>query len=345
MMTVSIRRTILRAAAALGFLIAATAPLRAYEISPRMPIHEALTALAEECLDQYGGAEPYDCSGYFAEHLAHFASLDYRSPVYATSMASRWPDDPDRMLHGAGIIRFGLVFLSCNGRVRERSGIDRVGLLCSVHHGQLLFVQAMRSRPDESTAETQAAILDWVGLVFDAALGRVPHDDNFCSYFESRGGPASAALLAGFQSCGDSDAREGNDGWTVATLFTRHCSYPFGGCRTTHGDEARREMRSAARGALLHLVHDSFAQGHTQRGEEATPIESRIICRPVVVHRAMERHHSHGDLLPTLDESCSDPVTRSIDDPITAGARLLWLMQERRPAAEAQQYFRERVLG
>lgn len=329
----------------LGILSAAAEPGHAYEIEPRAAIHEAMTTLAEDCLDQYAGAEPYDCSGYFAEHLAYFAALDYRNPVYLNAIASRWADDPDRMLHGAGVIRFGLVFLSCGGRVRERRGIDSVGLLCSSHHGQLLFINAMRSGPDEPTDVTQATILDWAGFVFDAAMGRVPYDADFCEYHELRGGPASAALLDGFGSCRNDDAQGGSSGWTVATMFTRHCANPLGGCRTARGDEARREMRSAARGALLHLVQDSFAQGHTQRGEADTPIESRIICRPVMVYRTIERRHSDGDHLPTLDESCLSPETRRIDDPITASARLLWMMQERRPTADVQRYVRDRVLG
>ena len=146
--------------AILVWAFAISQPALAYEIKPYQAIHEAMTALAEDCVDQYGGAEPYDCSGYYAEHLGYYADLDYRNPVYLRSMTSRWPDDPERMLSGLGKIRFGLIFLSCGDRVRNRSGIDQIGLLCSNHRGQLRFVHGARSSEDESFTETRASIFE-----------------------------------------------------------------------------------------------------------------------------------------------------------------------------------------
>lgn len=320
-------------------------PAAAYQIEPYRAIHEAMTALAEDCVDQYGGVEPYDCSGYYAEHLAYYSNLDYRSPVYLRSMAARWPDDPERMLYGAGAIRFGLVFLSCADRIRHRSGIDQIGLLCSVHRGQLRFVHGMRSSHDESFADTLAATLDWASFAYEAASGEVPYDSNFCSYFGDRGGPASEALLANFQSCGEDGI--GDRSWTVASLFVRHCAGLLSSCREAQGDEARREMRAAALGALLHLVQDSYSQGHVRRTETAEPFESRITCFPAAqfLDVTLQYRHSDGDHLPTLDENCADPATRLVDDPITASARLLWMLDQRRPVDTVILYLRERVLG
>lgn len=324
---------------------AAPRPAAAYQIEPYAAIHEAMTALAEDCVFQYAGDEPYDCSGYYAEHLAYYSRLHYRSAVYLRPIASRWPDDPERMLEGAGAIRFGLGYLSCGGRIRDRPGIDRVGLLCSMHGGQLSFAHAMRSRTDESRDETLAAILDWVDFTYRAAGGEMPYDRGFCSYFEERGGPAGAALLSGFRSCGRSG--DGAGGWTVATLFVRHCIYLIAGCREARGDEARREMRAAALGALLHLVQDSFSQGHVRRTGTGEPFESRITCLPAIefLDITLQRRHVDGDRLPLLDESCEDPAVRLVDDPVTASARLLWMFDHGQPADAAVAYLRERVLG
>ncbi|MFN2260041.1 MAG: hypothetical protein ABR601_09425 [Parasphingopyxis sp.] len=303
--------------AALVWTTATARPAAAYHIEPYSAIHEAMTALAEDCVDRYGGDEPYDCSGYYAGHLEYYADLHYHGAVYLRSMSSRWSDDPERMLRGAGAIRFGLGYLSCGSRVRNRHGIDQVGLLCSMHGGQLSFAQAMRSRTDESYAETLAAILDWAGFNYQVARGDVSYQRNFCSYLEERGGPASAALLDGFQSCGEGE--EGDGGWTVATLFVQHCSNLISGCREAHGDEARREMRAAALGALLHLIQDSFAQGHVRRTGTGEPFESRITCLPALefLDIALQHRHADGDRLQILDESCADPATRLVDDPIT----------------------------
>lgn len=335
---------VLVAAGVLG-MTAAAQPAAAYQIEPYVAIHEAMTAIAEDCLEQYAGAEPYDCSGYYAEHLPYYAALDYSGALYLRPISSRWPDDPQRMLRGAGVIRFALGYLSCDSRNRDRQGIDRVGLLCSIHGGQLSFAHAMRSQVDESHDETFAAILDWAGFTYQVARGEVAYDSSFCTYLEARGGPASAALLDDFGSCGEGENRTG--GWTIASLFVQHCSALLGGCREPFGDEARRETRAAALGALLHLIQDSFAESHVRRRDAGEPLSARITCLPVLEFHALadQQSHTEGDRLPSIDQGCADPAARLVDDPITATAKVLWMLEQRHPTEAVQIYLRTRVFG
>jgi hypothetical protein len=342
--------TIVKSAVLIIFacLLSWTDPANAYTISPRLAIHEAMTALAENCLESYEGNEPYDCSGYYPEHLRYFAHLDYDNPVYNLSVASRWADDPQRMLRGLGYLRFGLVFLSCESRLERNVGVDGGGLLCTSHFGPLLFFQAMASTPDESTEQTTELMLQWTALTYGLAVGDIDHQQNYCAYFEDRADALAAMMLhADFRFCGDRTAGQAPGKWTLGTPFLLRCASLFSPCRETYGDAARREVRVTAIAGLLHMVQDSFSQAHTQRGPVAAEgTEARIVCLPVTEFYGADTHDGDGDRLPIFDRaSCGDPATRSVDDPITAAARLLWMLEQDRPISEAVAYVERCVIG
>ena len=337
-----------------ALVVACAAPANAYKIHPSLAIHEAMTALAENCLESYGGAEPYDCSGYYPEHLEYFAHLDYSNPVYNLSVATRWPDDPQRMNRGLGYLRFGLVFLSCRSRVERHPGVDDSGLLCNSHFGRLQFLHAMASLPGETSAQTEALMLQWTGFTYGLAQGEIDHQQNYCRYFEARGDALAAALWhPDFEFCGDRSDGSAPGQWTVGTPFLLRCASLISPCQETFWDAGRREVRVAAMGALLHMVQDSFSQSHVARGSLADRgYEARIRCLPADRYYDFngddgdgQDGHSAADRLPHYDTDSCAAATRSVDDPITASARLLWMLDQDHSADQAIAYVRTRVLG
>ena len=327
---------------------------QAYKIAPSLAIHEAMTALAENCVESYRGVEPYDCSAYYPDHLRYFAHLDYSNPVYNLSVATRWPDDPQRMTRGLGYVRFGLVFLSCGSRIERSAGVDDGGLLCSSHFGPLQFFHAMAASPAMATAknagETATLMLQWTAFTFGLASGAIDHQRNYCAYFAERNDALADAMWhEGFRFCGDGTDGQAPGKWTVGTPFLLRCASLISPCRETLWDAGRREVRVAAMGALLHMVQDSYSQSHAMRGPVSdSGYEARIVCEPVTRFYDFNGQDGHGDAdrLPVFDrDTCGNPETRPVDDPITASARLLWMLAEGQPTDRAAAYVRTRVLG
>ena len=330
------------------------APAHAYKIHPSLAIHEAMTALAENCLESYAGAEPYDCSGYYPEHLEYFANLDFSNPVYNLSVASRWSDDPQRMNRGLGYLRFGLVFIGCRSRVENHPGVDDSGLLCNSHFGRLQFLHAMASARGETTEQTAALMLQWTGFTYGLASGEIDHQRNYCRYFEGRGDALAAAMWhPDFRYCGDRTDGPAPDQWTLGTPFLLRCASLVSPCQETVWDAGRREVRVTAMGALLHMVQDSFSQSHGARGPEGSRgYEARIRCLPAERFYNFNGEdgrgqdgHSAADLLPQYDTESCNAAIRTVDDPITASARLLWMLDQGHSSEQAVAYVRAHVLG
>ena len=103
-------------------------------------------------------------------------------------------------------------------------------------------------------------------------------------------------------------------------------------------------MRTA-RGALLHVIQDSFSQSHAMRGPATTPFTPRIVCMvPTGFYNYLgQEGHADADHIPALDESCLG--NGSIDDPITASAMALHHMDRRTGAREFNCYLQARVFG
>ena len=331
-------------------LFAGAGTAHAYEIGPRAPVHEAMTMLSQNCLRGYAGGEPIDCSRYLAEHLPFHASMSYRADRHAQPYASRWPDDPGRLLRGRLVVKFGLTFLACKARVLRSAALDEIGLLCSSHFGQLQFMHAMRSSEDETYQQTRGRILDWARLSYSLAAGLIPYDRNYCRAVAEQGGATAPFLRPeSFPHCGDGSPGRTPEKWTIATPFAMRCSNLIfaTSCSELSGEAARQEMQLAALGALLHLVQDSFSLSHVQRGDHGVVQEARIVCMPAASFKfySGQPGHEQSDDVPSLDPSCADAAGRPVDDPVTAGAKLLWMLGRNAPADAAVDYIRERVLG
>jgi hypothetical protein len=121
----------------------------------------------------------------------------------------------------------------------------------------------------------------------------------------------------------------------------------------------------AARGALLHLVQDSFSQSHTSRRvgsalpDDGGPdgFEPRVVCRyPTVYFNYFSQEtkkkgaHKKADPSPRRDDSCEDdsrtpePGDPETDDVVTASAMVLWHL-EYGTAESLEEYLLSRVFG
>ena len=148
----------------------------AYEAYPLHPVHETLTHLALRCLDRYQGARPIDCRLEAARVQAEARWRLFRR-FTDEEKASTWPDDPTRELAPITFARFALALKDSCGRAAAEAGddysLDRSGLMCGSHYGQLQFLHAMRSRPEESFDGSLARIGDWAGFTFAVAAGHI----------------------------------------------------------------------------------------------------------------------------------------------------------------------------
>ena len=106
-------------------------------------------------------------------------------------------------------------------------------------------------------------------------------------------------------------------------------------------------------GALLHMVQDSFSQSHVARGPEGSRgYEARIRCLPAERFYNFNGEdgrgqdgHSAADQLPDYDTESCNAAIRTVDDPITASARLLWMLDQGHSSEQAVAYVRAHVLG
>jgi hypothetical protein len=179
-------------------------------------------------------------------------------PDFAYVLAGvRWNDDPPfRFEKGQGnfsgceadtTIRF-VTFPRCWGAVfkdgekRAKAGTRLNGsnapMLVRSHFGDLQFLHAMASSDKESPTEVQARILMWSELTWRIALGEFPLSQR-----------VKDIPVVGIKDY------FGDKGWSIQDLFA------LGNPLIRKPDQ----MSKVAFGSLLHVVEDSFANGHVER--------------------------------------------------------------------------------
>jgi len=339
-------------------------PAGAYQIgshsrlAPLYDLHESFTAAARRCLGA-GDRRPEDCSA-LVEQASRASTKHQATPANTEEYASRWADDPTRMLDRPfSQIRIGAQLATdCRRALGSDRSIDLVGLLCSGHYGRLQFIHAQaRSEDGRNMAITRRNILAWADFAYLAATGERFRSTPFCDALplatpDGRG-LREALSFSDESFCTRRRVRvfgvsvRRYEPWTVRTLFALQCSNPILERRCSeridaYGDET---ARIAAIGALLHLVQDSYSQSHVARvpeGERTAgprgPFLPGVVCRaPSAYYDYQEQNlhepndnqeivddpHGAADLPPRLHESCKDPL-RQVDDLVTASAAVLF---------------------
>lgn len=316
-------------------------PATAYDIRPVSGVHEAFTLLAARCLTEAAAAQPRDCLRY-ADEVGQWIGRRPDSTYDPLQIGVRWADDPLRQTRSAlGVIRFGRSMSStCPGAVRESADVDRMSLVCASHFGPLQFFHAMASSDAETAAQTRARILDWSDLLYRIALGQVPLSTNICTYFRANPSDISASFAFDDQAiCTPGDQRE----WTFAVLFGQQCDSLTS---TTDCDRVGEdEVMAAVRGALLHVIQDSYSQGHAARGRISAQFRPRVVCRlPTAFYNYLgQAGHGTADSQPEFDQTCG--ADAEADDVITASAMALHFLARRADPDEFNCYLQARVFG
>ncbi len=227
-------------------------------------------------------------------------------------------------------------------------------------------MHAMASIGDRSAKDTYDRIMAWARFAFQVGRGKQRLTDNYCATMDRQ--PEALRNALQMQDRSYCTRRSGlfrtYEPWTVRTFFTltcrnvissRNCSEPLPG---PEGDEL---ARTAATGALLHLVQDSFSQAHAARWvtDPVTvrgPFTPRVVCTYPTSYfdygQQTKELHGPSDKPPVRDASCDDDArTQARDDPqtddvVTASAMILWFLDQREDREEAfMRYLAERVFG
>ncbi len=251
------------------------------------PVHEQITHRIYGCMVESACQNP---------------DSEYAPPTVIAGV--RWNDDPPFRLNGSSIgqcrvqetvrvitqpVCWYRLFKDAEQKSKTTFfDADNAGgnLMYRSHFGDLQFLHAMAAQDGETASVTRERILMWGEFAWAVASG------------DYTGAQRLAEVpLTGFS------AFFGKVGWTVQDLFSL-------------GNPAlRKNLPDIAFGSLLHLVEDSFAQGHVERrdplagercpvGKQAKP--GRVVSFHSYVH---QDHQKHGDY------DSPDALLRGLLDP------------------------------
>jgi hypothetical protein len=335
----------------------------AYEIKAKQSVHEAITRLALQCLQEQSNLDtpPQDCGtedGAIENIATHSKSL--RTNFNRLEAATRWADDPTRDLYSPlSFLKF--LWGTAPGLKNCEKGEDATaalsvphgrGLLCASHYGRLQFFHSMAALDEEENVElTRRKVLEWTLFSYKAATGRVDLQQDHCGYWDKQAASAGSKIAAelapaNFPYCERTKAKTP---WRVATLFSMRCWTPKGtvGCtQYVHESRARR----AAAGALLHAIQDSYSQSHVVRG----PIPAGLEFKPTAdcgkparfyaYSLKNQAHHGEADTAPPLGDACRTSP-RPAHDVVTATAGAIWHLCRNSPPQVMLDYLTDRIYG
>lgn len=286
------------------------------------PVHETLTQRIFGCDGDWS-----DCAD---------PDLEYAGPYVIAGV--RWNDDPVFLLTAGEASN-----LPCNTRdtvsfvTQTRCWIElfrdaekksaanpryfkqpgKGSYLSRSHFGDLQFLHAMASENGETAETTKRQVLMWAQFTWGVVEGKYRLDT-----------PLREIPIEGWSA-------HFSNGHTVQDLFTM--GRPW----------LRPHVKSMAFGSLLHLVQDSFAQGHVDRAE---PISGKTCAngsekafgRIREFHSyAQQDHKKHKDA--DSNGSARHLIQITNPDVIDAGERLRDLFDRQAPWDEVSRYLSECV--
>lgn len=331
---------------ALG-IAAPISPAQAYKVWPVKSIHEGMTLLAQRCLYESGTTAPKDCRAYLAQLPRWSRRSRPRLTYDDLQVAVRWPDDPGRQVRSLGIFNFGgNMTWGCKKRMKSRPTLYEAGILCTSHYGRLQFMHAQASERDESTEETRAKILEWADITYRIAIGDIKPSTKICQDFGNTVLLGAGAFARDGASC-DTD----EDAWTFSKFFGWRCTIPvtMRWC-TDLMEGAGKDLLAVrtARGALLHMIQDSYSQSHALRGpgpQQGEKYKRLIDCSlPAGFYNFLgQKGHGEADWVPDIAPNCRSGG--SADDPVTASAMTLHFIQSQADPRRFNCYLRRNVFG
>ena len=221
------------------------------------PVHENLTLLAlRQAIETSQAGGKHHKLGDLLKSLVlmklpNWTDKDYLDPTDAPTSAQEflrgvvWPDDPKCWLFDAAI-----------GTTNYSSGVDwgvefkmanhtnRGNLIARSHFGDLQFFHAMATSHGESAKDTKEKMIQWARLNVELSLGSIRPDTQIKDIAEDK-------------FCIIKEIFSAHKFWSFRQLFSGQGKWV---------KEVKDEhIQHRAVGILLHMIQDSFAEGHAER--------------------------------------------------------------------------------
>jgi hypothetical protein len=345
-------RTLLFVAAPVAFF----SPTR-YTIKPGDNIHERMTMASKRCLDiaVASNTKPASCNMEISKDLPTPVMTWLSTPkVPDLEEAVRWPDDPTHQISLTTALKMLASTNKCKSHAEKggrRAAEDFKGLNCASNFGTMQFFHAQATARGEPASETYYKISHWAQFLFDVATTYTDAqlDQRYCDVFSSDNNPFQKAMVpeAASKRCGNGKP---GSGWHVVTLFTTKCRNILTSSICSHEKKADRYdiARMYAIGSILHMIQDSYSQSHCVRSQcevDGGKVVAKVECTPIRMFTTYpnQQNHADADRDPQFEPSCGEQ-SRPVDDPITAGAKVLWDVQHKVSRAEFNADI-ERVFG
>lgn len=301
-------------------------------------VHETMTWDSLYCA-QTSNSKPKTCNARPEDwsNGIDLANIDIGTfTIEQAEKAVRFPDDPVQELsfkNPIGLIRWSwnMAIVGCDSKTE---GLQQ-GLRCSSHYGPFQFLHSMSSKEGVPAKITKKKIMSWadylVSIIENSKNtdGTSFIDQNYCTYWfrqSSSNNPIAVHMIPNGVDSFPCVVDEGGD-WTIASMFGFHCKNTIINCDV---DLSHENTKRKAIGALLHLIQDSYSQGHSVRGdccegkskEELAQYQCEAINQFNSYENQNKRRHGYADSEPSAGFSCNHNT--DIHDPILAGAIVLW---------------------
>lgn len=323
------------------------------------PVHEQLTEAALRCVIENSNDNFTNCENFIPSTRNMTLPLDINGmnelTVEDLVYAVRWPDDPVRELRGYKLLKIPLWgahmrYAKCKGK---RDGFED-GLRCSSHYGPAQFMHSMEGKYHEMPSETKNVILDWISFSYQVSVnkqenGKYFSETDYCDYFSNL--PSETYFKQVMYPNGGNGFPckvKDSDPWRVSTPFSLSCSIGVYNCTEWNGVNDLR-VRRAALGAILHAIQDSYANGHTMRGEVNHENINQYSCSAIKQFQVYSKQnadkHKHADLKAEPSINCLNPSLNddSVHGPITASAHIIRLFKNKAIPTEIYSYLEKHV--
>ncbi|VUD40416.1 hypothetical protein TDB9533_00203 [Thalassocella blandensis] len=270
----------------------------------------------------------------------------------AAKKAVRFPDDPVSELSFAnpiGLMRWSwnMGVVGCKGKAKHIT----TGLRCSAHYGSFQFMHAMSASEGVDAAVTKSEILAWVRYLLlviqneTLNTGETFIEQSYCNYWAGQaehGNPIADVMMPQGKIAFPCVVSRGEP-WSIGSMFAFECKTNIYTCNV---DLRPEKVKSKAIGSLLHLIQDSFSQGHALRGECCAGVPDKELafyqCLEIKQFNAYKNQnkgrHKKADKKPVAGDSCKPEHApgseSSVYDPITSGAWVLWQLKHKGDSGE-----------
>ncbi|MCP1617471.1 MULTISPECIES: hypothetical protein [Pseudomonadaceae] len=211
-----------------------------------------------------------------------------------------WNDDPNQLLFTQPIT--WAVWMEDGDRIakknrnlrgQKREITQRYYMQYRSHYGDLQFLHAMASADGESAETTQRNILDWAEFSYAVATRQID----------------TQTLLSQVTTHHFQDHFKNQTGWTISYLFGP--KYKL---------SRRDHFQEMALGSLLHMIQDSYSEGHTLRKFDASKScpAGRVVQFHSYVHQISSQHGTADTRSAWKARSFTDA-----QDPVNASATVM----------------------